>query len=54
MSLVKISSRNVPILIQEDKKGLYGDDIDGLLGNSFLSRFDMKFDATSVSIATRK
>ena len=54
VSLVKISSRNVPILIQEDKKGLYGDDIDGLLGNSFLSRFDMKFDATSVSIATRK
>ena len=54
VSLVNIGSRNVPILVQEEKKGLYGDNIDGLLGNSFLSRFDMKFDTSSVVISTRK
>ena len=53
VKLGKIESKMVPtvILMREDA---LGSNIDGLLGMSFLSKFDMKFDNSSVLIETRK
>jgi clan AA aspartic protease (TIGR02281 family) len=44
---------DVPIVIQTDKRGLYGEGVDGLLGMSFLSRFNVTIDTNSVKLSPR-
>jgi len=46
--------RTVPIVVQDDAKGSYGEGVDGLLGMSFLSRFKVTVDARAVRISGRK
>jgi hypothetical protein len=45
---------NVPIVVQADAKGAYGEGIDGLLGMSILSRFKLTMDSRAVRISARK
>jgi hypothetical protein len=44
----------VAVVVQPDDKATYGAGIDGLLGMSFLSRFDVKIERNAVRIASRK
>ena len=53
VKLGKIQARNVAVAVQADSDGLYGRGIGGLLGMSFLSRFDIRMDARSVRIRPR-
>jgi clan AA aspartic protease (TIGR02281 family) len=53
MALSKLVAQNVPIIVQTDDRATYGPKIDGLLGMSFLSRFDMTIDAKSVRLKPR-
>jgi aspartyl protease family protein len=53
VALRKLSAENVAIVVQTDDRATYGDKIDGLLGMSFLSRFDMTIDAKSVRLKPR-
>jgi clan AA aspartic protease (TIGR02281 family) len=48
-----LQPKDVPIVVQDDGKGSYGDGVDGLLGMSFLSRFKVTVDAREVKIAPR-
>jgi clan AA aspartic protease (TIGR02281 family) len=48
-----LQAKDVPIVVQDDGKGNYGDGVDGLLGMSFLSRFKVTVDAREVKIAPR-
>jgi clan AA aspartic protease (TIGR02281 family) len=48
-----LQAKDVPIVVQDDGKGSYGDGIDGLLGMSFLSRFKVTVDAREAKIAPR-
>jgi aspartyl protease family protein len=53
VALKKLSAKDVAVVVQSDERGTYGDRIDGLLGMSFLSRFDMTIDAKTVRLKTR-
>ena len=53
VALKKLAAQNVAIVVQADERATYGDKIDGLLGMSFLSRFDMTIDAKSVRLKPR-
>jgi len=53
VALKKLAAQNVAVVVQTDDRATYGDKIDGLLGMSFLSRFDMAFDAKSVRLKPR-
>jgi clan AA aspartic protease (TIGR02281 family) len=50
IQLRSLLAKNVPIVVQA---GAYGDGIDGLLGMSFLSRFNTNIDAKTVRISPR-
>jgi hypothetical protein len=52
IQLRSLVAKDVPIVVHST--GAYGDGIDGLLGMSFLSRFNIKIDTRSVNISTRK
>ena len=54
IQLRTLQARDVPIVVQDDAKGTYGDGVDGLLGMSFLSRFKLTVDARNVRISARK
>jgi clan AA aspartic protease (TIGR02281 family) len=54
IQLRTLQAKDVPIVVQDDAKGSYGDGIDGLLGMSFLSRFKLTVDARNVRISARK
>jgi len=54
VQLRTLQAKDVPIVVQDDAKGSYGDGIDGLLGMSFLSRFKLTVDARNVRISARK
>jgi clan AA aspartic protease (TIGR02281 family) len=53
VALKKLAAQDVAIVVQADDRATYGDKIDGLLGMSFLSRFDMTIDAKSVRLKPR-
>ena len=53
VKLGKIEARNVAVAVQTDTDARYGEGIDGLLGMSFLSRFDVRIDARSANIKPR-
>ena len=53
VKLGELTARNVPIVIQSSKEKLYGKAIDGLLGLSFLSRFEVQIAGGFVEIRTR-
>jgi hypothetical protein len=38
------------VVVQADGKGLYGENVDGLLGMSFLSRFNAEIDGKTVKV----
>ena len=52
IQLRSLVAKDVPIVVHST--GAYGEGIDGLLGMSFLSRFNIKIDTRSVNISTRK
>lgn len=53
IQLKSISASNVAISVQSDKTGTYGEGIDGLLGMSFLGRFQVAFDNKALRISRR-
>lgn len=53
IQLGKLEARNVTVAVQSDSDGAYGRGVDGLLGMSFLSRFDVRLDEHSVTIRGR-
>jgi aspartyl protease family protein len=54
VALKKLTAQDVAVVVQTDGRGSYGDNIDGLLGMSFLSRFDMTIDAKAVRLKSRR
>jgi clan AA aspartic protease (TIGR02281 family) len=48
-----LKANDVPIVVQTDKRGMYGEGVDGLLGMSFLSRFHVTIDSNSVKLSPR-
>ena len=53
IQLRSLQAHDVPIIIQADNRGMYGDSVDGLLGMSFLSRFDVTIGSNSVKLSPR-
>jgi aspartyl protease family protein len=53
VQLRSLQAKNVPVVVQDDAKGMYGAGVDGLLGMSFLGRFKVTIDARAVKIAPR-
>ncbi len=53
MQVRSLKTRSVPIVVEADSAAAYArDGIEGLLGLSFLSRFNVTIDARTVRIAT--
>lgn len=53
VQLGKVQATNVALVVQPDRAGTYGTGIDGLLGMSFLSRFDLTMNAKTVTLRAR-
>lgn len=53
IQLRSLQAQDVAVVVQKDSSGTYGAGVDGLLGMSFLSRFSVKIDGTSVKIGRR-
>jgi clan AA aspartic protease (TIGR02281 family) len=53
IALGRLEAINVPLAVQEDDKG-YGPGIDGLLGMSFLSRFEVQMAGDVIEVRTRQ
>jgi len=54
IQLRSLKTKSVPVVVEADSAAAYGDGVDGLLGLSFLSRFNMTIDGRSVRIAPSK
>jgi clan AA aspartic protease (TIGR02281 family) len=54
IQLRSLLAKDVPVVVQNDGQAAYGEGIDGLLGMSFLSRFNLTIYTQAVRIATRK
>jgi clan AA aspartic protease (TIGR02281 family) len=54
IQLRSLLAKDVPVVVQNDGQGTYGDGVDGLLGMSFLSRFNLTIDPQMVKISSRK
>jgi aspartyl protease family protein len=54
IQLRSLQAKDVPVVVQDDAKGIFGEGVDGLLGMSFLSRFKLTVDARNVKISARK
>ncbi|MBR0779070.1 TIGR02281 family clan AA aspartic protease [Bradyrhizobium diazoefficiens] len=54
VALGKLEATNVPIAVQKDDDKSFGPGIDGLLGMSFLSRFEVQMARGSMEIRTRQ
>jgi clan AA aspartic protease (TIGR02281 family) len=54
IQLRSLRARDVPVVVQADGQGTYGEGVDGLLGMSFLSRFKLTIDAQTVRLSGRK
>jgi aspartyl protease family protein len=48
-----LKAEDVPVVVQTDAKGSYGNGVDGLLGMSFLSRFQLTVAGNTVKIKSR-
>lgn len=53
IELRSLSAKDIPIIVQPDKKGTYGRGVDGLLGMSFLSRFNVQIKRRYISLSSR-
>jgi aspartyl protease family protein len=53
IQLRSLSAADVLVVVQADGKGVYGDDVDGLLGMSFLSQFNIAMDGTTLRLKRR-
>lgn len=53
VKLGTLTAKNVPIVVQSSSEKLYGKAIDGLLGLSFLSRFEVQIAGGFVEVRTR-
>ena len=51
--LRSLKAENITVIVQPDAKGNYGTGVDGLLGMSFLSRFKVTIDQTTVRVTPR-
>jgi aspartyl protease family protein len=54
IQLRSLQAKDVPIVVQSDSQGTYGEGVDGLLGMSFLSHFNVSIDTQVVKISNRK
>ncbi len=54
IQLRSLKATSVPIVVEADSAATYGDGVDGLLGLSFLSRFNVTIDGRTVRIAPNK
>lgn len=54
VTLGKLVATNVPVVIQNNDEKSYGTGIDGLLGMSFLSRFEVQIANGSIEVRTRR
>jgi clan AA aspartic protease (TIGR02281 family) len=54
IQLRSLQAKDVPVVVQDDAKATYGSGVDGLLGMSFLSRFNVTIDPRTVRIANRQ
>jgi clan AA aspartic protease (TIGR02281 family) len=54
IQLRSLKAKSVPVVVEADSAAAYGDGVDGLLGLSFLSRFNMTIDGRTVRIAPNK
>jgi clan AA aspartic protease (TIGR02281 family) len=52
--LGKLEAANVPVAVQTTEDKGYGNGVDGLLGMSFLSRFEVQMAAGSIEVRTRR
>ena len=52
--LGKLQAQNIPLVVQKTDDRSYGPGVDGLLGMSFLSRFEMKLADGFIEIRTRR
>jgi predicted aspartyl protease len=53
VALGKLEARNVPTAVQNVDAKSYGTDVDGLLGMTFLSRFEIQMAKGFVEVRTR-
>jgi clan AA aspartic protease (TIGR02281 family) len=53
IQLRSLQAKDVPIVVQTESRGMYGDGVDGLLGMSFLSRFHVTIGSNSVKLSPR-
>jgi clan AA aspartic protease (TIGR02281 family) len=53
VQLGKLEATNVPVVVQDADEKSYGAGVDGLLGMSFLSRFEVQMAGGSIEIRTR-
>jgi predicted aspartyl protease len=53
MQLGALAAANVPVVVQKTDERSYGIGIDGLLGMSFLSRFEIQLTDAYVELKTR-
>jgi clan AA aspartic protease (TIGR02281 family) len=54
IQLRSLQAKDIAVVVQNDGQATYGEDIDGLLGMSFLSRFKVTIDTQSARISNRK
>ena len=54
VTLGKLAATNVPVAIQDTDARSYGAGVDGLLGMSFLSRFEVQMANGSIEVRTRR
>jgi clan AA aspartic protease (TIGR02281 family) len=54
IQLRTLAAQDVPIVVQSDAKAAYGDGVDGLLGMSFLSHFNVSIGTQAIRISSRK
>lgn len=53
IELRSLKANDVPLVVQADAKATYGSGVDGLLGMSFLSRYQVTVDAKAVRVRPR-
>ena len=52
--LGKLETTDVPVVVQKTDENSYGAGVDGLLGMSFLSRFEVQMTDGFIEIRTRR
>jgi aspartyl protease family protein len=54
IQLRTLGAKDVPVVVQSDAKTAYGEGVDGLLGMSFLSHFNVSISTQAIRISSRK